>query len=125
MLAEFVDGERKDGELTRKWFGDSYFDLYVWLDENATVQKFQLCYDKAHNEHALTWTSPSTYYHQAVDDGENRPGKNKSSPILVPDGMFAVNSIAERFAKESKEINPKIAQFVHQRILEFGKKVMA
>lgn len=122
MLIEYVAAERKDGHLTRKWFGDSYFDLYCWLDDKGSIHKFQLCYDKSHDEHALTWIRPSTYYHQRVDDGENRPGKSKASPVLIPDGMFDFHTVAERFLRESKQINHEIAQFVHMKLLEFGKR---
>ena len=125
MLAEFGKGEVKENNLTRRWFGDSYLDLYVWLDEHGTIHKFQLCYDRSHDERALTWTSPSTYSHERVDDGENRPGKNKSTPVLVPDGVFSFNDIAERFLKESSGMDSRIAAFVHQKILAFGKRVVA
>jgi hypothetical protein len=121
MLAEWNKPGVLEGKLTKRWFGDAYFDLFVWLDETNTIVSFQLCYGKPLDEHALTWMSPSIYYHQRVDDGENKPGKSKSTPILLPDGMFEVSSIARRFLEESKEIDKTVSKFIHQRILDFNK----
>lgn len=121
MLNEYDFPGEPDGELTKRWFSDSFFDLYVWIDKGGEVASFQLCYDKPRDEHALTWKRPGTYYHQRVDDGENRPGKSKSTPVLLPDGAIDNHFIAERFTQESKDIDPEIATFVQTKVLEFGK----
>jgi hypothetical protein len=125
MLTEYNYPGEQEGDFTRRWFSDSYFDLFVWLDKQGTIDKFQLCYNKSLDEHALTWKHPSSYYHQKVDDGENRPGKSKSTPILVPDGMFEVSFITERFLHESLEINSEIKNFIHQKLLEFKSHAVA
>jgi hypothetical protein len=125
MLEEYNYPGEREGNFTRRWFGDSYFDLFVWLDEQGSIDRFQLCYNKSLDEHALTWKHPSSYYHQKIDDGENRPGKSKSTPILLPDGMFDVSSIAERFLKESQGIDPEIACFIHQKLLELKTHAVA
>lgn len=75
MLTEYNSPGEMEGDLKKRWFGDSYFDLFVWLDESDSIVSFQLCYDKPRDEHALTWKKPSNYYHQRVDDGENRPDR--------------------------------------------------
>jgi len=121
MLVEWNKPGIREGKLTKRWFGDSYFDLFVWLDETNTIVSFQLCYGKPVDEHALTWMFPSIYYHQRVDDGENRPGKSKSTPVLLPDGMVDVPAIIRRFQDESKEIDPSVSTFVHRKILDFNK----
>jgi len=121
MLAEWNKPGIREGNLTKRWFGDSFFDLFVWLDEASTIVSFQLCYGKPRDEHALTWKYPSIYYHQRVDDGENRPGKSKSTPVLLPDGVFDVRSIDRRFLDESKDIDASISEFIHKKILDFSK----
>ena len=125
MLEEYNQPGEPEGEFTKRWFGDSYFYLFVWSDKQGVIDRFQLCYDKSHNEHAITWKRPSSYYHQQVDDGENRPGKSKSTPILLADGMFDFRTIAERFSKESRNIDPEIGRFVHQKILEYKNHAVA
>ncbi len=122
MLDEIGPPGEPDGYLTKRWFTDSYFDLYVWLDAMANVASFQLCYNKPNDEHAFTWKRPKSYYHQRVDDGENRPGKNKSTPVLLPDGAIDINSIAQRFSQASKNIDQKIATFVREKLLDFNKR---
>ena len=121
MLAEWNKPGIREGNLTKRWFGDSFFDLFVWLDEASTIVSFQLCYGKPRDERALTWKYPSIYYHQRVDDGENRPGKSKSTPVLLPDGVFDVRSIDRRFLDESKDIDASISEFIHKKILDFSK----
>jgi hypothetical protein len=121
MLAEWNKPGIREGKLTKRWFGDSFFDLFVWQDESEKIVSFQLCYGKPQDEHALTWMSPSIYYHQRVDDGENKPGKSKSTPVLLPDGMFEAPSIARRFQEESKEIDTSVSEFIHRKILDFDK----
>jgi hypothetical protein len=125
MLEEYNRPGEPEGDFMKRWFSDSYFDLFVWFDQQGIIDRFQLCYGKSQDEHALTWKRPSTYYHQQVDDGENKPGKSKSTPILLPDGMFDFRTIAERFSKESQNIDPDIKQFVHQKILDFNNHAVA
>ncbi len=37
----------------------------------------------------------------AVDDGEQRPGKYKASPVLIPDGLFDTRRIHAAFLEIS------------------------
>ncbi len=120
MLAEWNKPGIPDGRFTKRWFGDQYFDLFVWLDTRGSIVSFQLCYEKPLEERALTWRSPSTYYHQRVDDGEGRPGRSKSTPILLPDGKVNIRPLADRFMEECEEIEGSIAWFVYQKILDYG-----
>lgn len=119
MLAECNRPGIPEGTLTKRWFTDSMFDLFVWIDKGGAFVSFQFCYDKTQDERALTWKHPATYYHQRVDDGENNPGKNKSTPVLLPDGMVDAPALADRFLKASQRMDPAIAGFVHQKILDF------
>lgn len=120
MLEEWNAPGEEDGEFTKRWFDNSYFDLFVWFDKEGEIDRFQLCYNKPIDEHAISWVRPSEYYHQRVDDRENRPGKSKATPVLLPDGMFDFRSVAERFAKESKKIDPVVSKFVYSKLADFG-----
>ncbi len=46
MMTEWNMPGIKEGKLTKRWFGDSFFDLFVWLDEKGAIVSFQLCYGK-------------------------------------------------------------------------------
>jgi hypothetical protein len=120
MLREIDKPDSIEGNLTRKWFTDEFFDLFVWLDNKGEIASFQLCYDKGHDERALTWKRTSSYYHQRVDDGENRPGKSKSTPVLLPDGTFDFRKISTKFKTEGAILNPAISRFVYDKLQAFG-----
>jgi hypothetical protein len=119
MLREFPNVRQIDGESKRRWFSDEYFDLIVWLDEKEDIVGFQLCYDIFKSQHALTWRKESGFTHHRVDDGENRPGKLKASPVLVSDGYFEYKEIAEKFKIASPSIEARISTFVYEKLLRY------
>jgi hypothetical protein len=108
------------GEPKRLWFSDENFDLYVWLDDSDDIIRFQLCYDKPWNEGSLIWKKGSGYVHDRVEDGEDRPGRQKATPILVKNGYFEYERIADIFKKESREIQERISSFVYEKIMQYG-----
>lgn len=119
MLYEINNVKQITGEPRRRWFVDDYFDLIVWLDEKNEISGFQLCYDKFRNQHALTWHKNSGYKHNRVDDGESRPGKYKAAPILVSNGVFLKNPLADLFKKASRELEENIANMVYEKIIQY------
>jgi len=125
MLQEYNHPGTSDGDLLKRWFSDEFFDLFVWYDKNNVIVSFQLCYNKPRDEHSLTWKTPSSYYHQRVDDGENRPGKNKSTPILLPDGAVDSRALSTRFKQESEQIDKEVTSFVEAKLVEFANRAVA
>ena len=113
MLKEYQQVRQIRGESKRRWFSDEYFDLIVWFGDQDEIVGFQLCYDIARTQRALTWQSQKGFTHHKIDDGENRPGKVKASPVLVPDGLFDASTIAERFHAASRKIDAAVADFVY------------
>jgi|SRR5208283_1134749 hypothetical protein len=83
MLIECKKVQQIRGEPRRRWFFDDFFDLIVWFSKENFILGFQLCYDMAGNQRALTWKRPDAYFHQRIDDGERRPGKHKATPIKI------------------------------------------
>ena len=114
MLVEKKDVRQIPGEGERRWFTDDYFDLIVWYEE-AQVIGFQLCYDKAGRERALTWHRPNRYLHTRIDDGE-APFTYKMSPVLVQDGIFDSPGVLQRFRRASVGIDPRVAALVLERL---------
>ena len=119
MLKEYPHVRQIEGESRRRWFSDEYFDLIVWLDENETIVGFQLCYDISHGHRALTWRKETGYTHHRIDDGENRPGKIKSTPILVADGVFNYEQIAAKFKHASTRLDERISTFIFDKLFEY------
>jgi hypothetical protein len=120
MLYEIPHTRQIPGEPHRRWFTDAFFDLIVWRSASQAILGFQLAYDKRRSHRVLTWRQGVGYAHNKVDDGENRPGKPKASPILLPDGTFDPQGIGEAFAHASAHVDPHIAQFVMQKIVEYA-----
>jgi len=54
-----------------------------------------------------------------VDDGENRPGRHKATPILLPDGAFPVQKISRLFLENSRDIDQSFVKFIYRKLLEY------
>jgi hypothetical protein len=119
MLKEVKGGGRANEERNRRWFSDDYFDLVIWYDDRSEIEGFQLCYDIGGNERALTWRASGEYAHDSIDDGET-PFRMKQTPILVEDGIFEWERIAEDFRQRSAEIDQAIAAFVLNKMMRYG-----
>jgi len=119
MLREMTSVRQIPDEPRRRWFSDEHFDLVIWIGENGNILGFQLCYDRTHAERALTWRMESGFSHNAVDTGENRPGRYKSTPILVADGSFDAETVAAKFQGHSGVLDSKIADFIYYKLLEY------
>jgi hypothetical protein len=118
MLIEIDDVKQYDDEGHRRWFTDDYFDLIIWYNDDNSMYGFQLCYDKQESERSLTWIEGQGFSHNKIDAGE-APGRSKMSPILVPDGLFDKDAIAERFKNTSKKIDRDISAFVYTKLITY------
>lgn len=117
-LRELPDTRQIPGEPRRRWFHSPDLDLIVWFDEGDRPVGFQLCYDKARYERALTWREGRGFDHSAVDTGDVRGGAGyKSSPILVADGLFDTKSVRDEFLEAADEVPEDIRTYV-SRVLE-------
>ena len=119
MLQEMTKVRQVPGEERRRWFSSLEFDLIVWFDAADAITGFQLCYDRLDDEKVLNWKAPGEFSHMAVDDGEGRAGRHKSSPILVPGAKFQPGQLAENFKKEAAGVPTEIADLVLRKIAEY------
>ena len=118
MLVEIRHTRQIEGEGFRRWFTDEYFDLIVWYSEDRSLIGFQLCYDKLEHERALTWTLEHGFQHNRIDAGEI-PGHAKMTPVIIADGKFSRDPVAEQFKKASGQIEPAVARFVYETVRRF------
>lgn len=118
MLSEIQGARQIPGEGFRRWFSDDQFDLIVWYEGPtsglAGLIGFQLCYDKTGKERALTWTRAHGFQHNRIDSGE-MAGHIKMSPVIVADGEFHKDDVAELFRREAAGIDPALARFVYSK----------
>lgn len=118
MLSEIIRPKQIPGEPRRRWFSDDNFDLVVWIDTDDNIEGFQLCYNKKNNQHALTWHRDKGYFHSLVDDGEQDPGGYKQTPILLMDGVFSKDAVAQKFSLSSAQIDQDVFSFVYEKIVK-------
>ncbi len=104
------------GDRRREWFEDDLLDLIVWYDDKGGVYGFQLCYDTQEmSEHALTWTKDSLTHHNAIDQGDETPTKNRS-PIMVANGQYPKGLLLEEFTNRSDGVSVEIKNLVLDKI---------
>jgi hypothetical protein len=108
------------GDLPRKWMSDDYFDLIVWYEPpgGGRIKGFQLCYDKAGAERALTWVEGRGYFHAAVDAGDDKPTANRT-PLLVGGGVFPRDQVIGEFARRSAALGAEVRDLVARKLHEY------
>lgn len=116
MLVEVSKVRQLPGEPKRRWFSSAEFDLFVYCAEGSGFVGFQLCYDKPRREHAIVYREAEGFRHLAVDDGEQRPGKYKASPMLTADGRFDASRIYANFCEASATLPVDVADYVRQAL---------
>ena len=128
MLREISDVKQNSGEPRRRWFSDENFDLIVWED-GGEVAGFQLCYEKGGDQRAVTWFPESGLRNCAVDNGEDRPGKPKSAPILLcgtddpgetPMESGPPPNVLDRFRRAGRHLDPALVRIVLKRLTPSG-----
>ena len=119
MLTEIKNIKQVTGEPVKRWFHSEQMDLFIWYENNQIIS-FQLCYDKENKEKAISWHKDKGLQHQKVDDGENRPGHYKATPILVENGSYELSSIIEKFNKLSLNVIDDVRDFVVKNLTEAG-----
>ena len=122
-LIEFQNVSQVPGEPHRRWFTSDDLDLVVWCDDSGGATAFQLCYNKARSECALTWTPDRGFSHRAVDTGEYSFGKYKAAPILGADVPVCATLIRESFARVSAGLPVEFANFVSNKLRELPNEV--
>ncbi|MBS1198489.1 MAG: hypothetical protein H6R18_2274 [Proteobacteria bacterium] len=121
MLREIRKTRQHPGEPHRRWFHSQEQDLYIWQTDDNKIVAFQLCYNKPHNEHALYWREDRGFSHLQVDDGEGTANTSRA-PILLADGVFNAESVAQRFRALATNIPASLATFVLERLETYATK---
>jgi len=122
VLREIGNVHQQDPDTRRRWFCDDYFDIFVWEKSDGAIVGFQLCYDKSVRERVLSWRESSGYAHHRIDSGEESPAINMT-PIMVADGVLPLPVVLEKFDQHAAAIEPRIRQFIRQRLLDYGTKL--
>lgn len=118
MLREITAIRQNSSELQRRWFTDADTDLFIWFCDQVPVA-FQLSYGKRGIEYSISWKHDTGFSQHCVDDGENRPGKYKMTPILLDQTEVNIRQIARDFLAASEDMEAALADFIYARLLEY------
>jgi hypothetical protein len=103
VLREITGVSQDVSGLSRRWFHDDYFDLFVKQDDDGEIVALQLCYGVGHKERALVWNKDHGHFY---DGPEPEP--------------FNSEDLAARFARECGEVPHRISTSVLQKIRDFS-----
>jgi len=124
MLQE-IKVSQKENDIFRRWFEDDFFELILWYDAGRTdILGFQLCYDKANNEHALTWRKDKGFVHNGIENGD-APLKYPSSPVLIKDGIFNAGGVLFEFAGSCALMDESISGFIIRKLIEYTSSLLS
>lgn len=103
----------------RRLFYDELFDLYIWYNEKDAkkIIGFQVVYNAAEMQKALTWTEKDGYTHTGIDEGD-RTFMNQS-PILIQDGLFEYDFVYGELLLRMKDLEKEIRDLVISKIEEY------
>jgi hypothetical protein len=123
MLREIRSVEQRDPQLTRRWFQDDYFDLYVWQDGAGELQRFQLCYERdTRRERALEWQRGRGFQHLAVQQRySGSPGRDQSGDMAL-DGVLPYVALQARFTGAARSLPPELYRFIRDKIKAYARK---
>ena len=102
MMRE-IAGVAAEPRLTRRWFHDEDFDLFVWQTEKGNVTHFQLCYGTGASERALVWHQEAGFFQDGAGPGWPAAG----------------DPIAARFEEAAQSLPRKVRSEVSKRVREF------
>ncbi|HEX4943316.1 MAG TPA: hypothetical protein VFV55_03120 [Usitatibacteraceae bacterium] len=106
--------------LTRRWFRDEYFDLYLWEGHGGEIGALQLCYDRSDKERSLRWSAEKGFLHEGVDRPETKPGRAMTA-ILVVDGAMPLAAVSRKLLAAAKELPAGIRDFLFARLEEYAR----
>ena len=119
MLKEMSPIRQIANEGRRRWFTSKDCDLIVWLSEDDAVAGFQFCYQKADQEHALSWIPPAGFSHAKVDcGGGSNPAAGLGTPFLVATEYFEPDRILATFRAECGALPQEYVDLVAGKLTE-------
>jgi hypothetical protein len=111
VLKRVRDPKQWDDEGDRIVFIDSHFDLFVWLDADGKVSRFQLGYGKPGPIKVFEWLK-GRLFHYCVDNAEGETTRVNMMGLSVPDNTGRPAQVAEELASAGVEGDSWIVETV-------------
>ena len=121
MLTEIGHVRQIQGDYFRRIFADRNLDIVIWYKPDKTIHGFQVSYDLARRERALTWTESRGFSHTRVDTGEDSPLSNRS-PVLIEDPDFDAARLWSAFDISAQNLPSREKRLMQRKLREYGRK---
>jgi len=117
MFREIRGVQQRRPAGRKRWFQDSFFDLFLVQDFLGKVEWFQLCYLRdTRRERVLEWKRGRGFLHLKV--AQPSYAADRQSDALVLDGAMPHYDVLERFAASAGGLPPAIAAFISHKVRE-------
>jgi hypothetical protein len=118
MLREILLSRRIINGLSRRWFTNELFDLFVFFNTSNMLVQFQLCYSKDNNEHVISWSEKFGYTHNRVDTGRIMPGR-AGTPLFVSNGSCDIDTIKKSFIDSSLHLDNLLFDQIFKKLIGY------
>jgi hypothetical protein len=120
MMREIGGVQQRSPALRKRWFQDSFFDLFFTADEAGGLTWFQLCYARdTWRERVLEWRRGRGFLHLKVK--QPAFAADRESGVLERDGVLPYMEVMEQFAQSAQGLPPGVAAFVAERVREYAR----
>jgi hypothetical protein len=120
MLREIRHVRQDQAGITRRWFQDEYFDLWIWEGQNGALVAFQLCYDKRNDERALSWRRDHGFDHLRVQTGR----RQTSTALLDSEGgVFPAIIVSRKLKAAAQPLPDLMRRFIFHKVKAYVKGI--
>ena len=123
MLREIRGVEQRNPQLTKRWFQDDYFDLFIWQNNTAEIVQFQLCYRRDEpDERVLEWRRGQGFLHMKPEDVRaNDFFLENDTWALTLDGVLPYATVKKRFEATAGGLPAELRAFIGQKIKDYAR----
>jgi len=117
MLQEIQGVSADMPGVTRRWFHNDEFDLFVTLDREQTLVGFELCYGSPSSEQALVWTQSDGYFHDGM---RSTPRQERALAGLLEGDALDSDSLRARFQAASLSLPDSLKTALYARLQDYA-----
>ena len=118
MLREISRSQKTTNGMTRRWFTNEKFDLFVFIKDDNQLAQLQLCYDKHHKEHVIAWSEKYGYEHAYIDTGRNMSGR-AGSPVFTTNGLCDIDEVKRSFIDTSLNLDNMLFDQIYRKLVGY------
>ena len=121
MLKETRISPRNNSNA-RRWYNDTDMDLYVWFIDEMPV-RFHLIWNKQRRMQSISWNNETGFNDGRLNPFELLVLVAGAAPLHRDNTEFNIAVLANRFLRNSENIDTSVADFIYARLLEYPGRV--